>query len=529
MKNIILTLLLFVSIDVIAQYGDAYHAPNNYLIEKQQREYTQGIIDNASVNRNAKNPTYVLSDDTELKNWIKGLKKFEKYPKRVLSAEEIEFEKQRAIKNKIAMDNIKLQNDKNDAIINLRAQQFTDLVAPYIETLKNAGFTARDADFTGYKHLWDRTTLTKKYQADDIMQLAPIMKYVKDNITTISFDELQSMLSLLYFYAPETSFDIIKQVRGRFPDKQPEFDNMTMNSIENYFFSDYQTSNANEIVNTYFDLIKKYPKMAHSFMLYLNAGKGIYYDPYIVKASSVKFNPTEIDKKENRNYRQERLMAITGMTKYDKNWYKPKQMIKILNETRLKLSDVVFLAANNSNYLRLAYENIYNYQNFTLKHDGFIDSENPFHHFSYLLETFEAMAEEGNEDAIKMYAISTCNGRDYSSEKKNAKQDKMLAKVKKWAVSGNYTATIMLFKVMIWEQYHSGGQHLNSPQNCDNAIAIAKNNEKSFSKEQLKQMATIIGNLDIKHDWWNERDGKSVDPVLSKIKTYSDELIINNR
>lgn len=529
MKYKIIIFLFVVSIDAYAQYGDAYHAPNNYLIEKQQRQYTQNTIDRIKDNMNSKSTTNGSANyNNDLKNWLDGLKETNKTPVRVLSAEEIEMNKQRAIKNKIAKEKIDKENAKNDAIINARNELWKSLVAPDIAILVEAGFAQRDADFTGYKHIWDRNTFSKTEQADNIMRLTSVIKYVKNNVNTISFEELQPRLNLLYFYAPSTTFNIINNVRIRFPDKSMEFDNMTMNTIENYFFSNYIISDADEIVNTYFNLIKKYPQMAHSFMMFLNAGNGIYHDPYTIKYNAVKYNPTEIDKKEKRNYMRERLMAITGMTKYDANWYKPKKMKQILNDTKLKFSDIVFLC-DNITHLRPEYNNAYSSQKLVLKHDGSFTTSNPFHSFSGWLETFEALATEGNEDAIKMYAISTCNGSDSEYRKKNAKKDKMFANINKWAGSGDFVATIMMFKVLIWEQYESDALHLNTDKNCDNAIAIAKRNEKLFTKDQLMKMGEILQNINVKHNWRYGDNGKVTDPVLLKIKNYGDELLTNNK
>jgi hypothetical protein len=70
MKYLLIALLL-ISINVSAQYGDAYHRPNNYLIEKNQREYGEKQREQARINTNTKSST---SANTNLDNLIKANK-----------------------------------------------------------------------------------------------------------------------------------------------------------------------------------------------------------------------------------------------------------------------------------------------------------------------------------------------------------------------------------------------------------------------------------------------------------------------
>lgn len=385
-----------------AQYGDAYHAPNNYLIEKNQRDYGEKMRNDIRSQRNSK--TGVVGNNSsgaaELEAAWKANRAWRDKQYREPTASEIEAQR-------ISEENYAKKRKEQEARMQviykeerLRTEKHKELCLPYITSLKKAGFTDNEANRIARRHIIDYTTLSEYPRAEYAKGLEKVLGTYNAESSKMDFAAISSTLDLLYYYAPFTTLKIIEETKKRFPDKEKELDNMTINSLEGYYGSGFSEDEIS-IADRYFTLLEKYPDISFTFLknIYqLNKNADDPYKAYLRKSDN---------RTKSLELIERRINHISGITDFADKRKKVKAVKEMMATYNLSLAEIIF--TGEPNFIKEEYEKIYTAQEKIFDMEKYREFNILFQDGPYT-KLLYTLAEEGNEDAIKLYAVSLGNG-----------------------------------------------------------------------------------------------------------------------
>ena len=504
-----LVLILTGSLKSSAQWGDAYHAPNNYLIQKQQTDYGNKMRNQIRSNTNTKS-TYGSGSGTnqaalELeRNWKAN---WAAVNTRKLTPSEIEakrVDEENRAKNKKAYEAKLAQIYFNER---QHTTKFDNLCSPYINTFITAGFNNLEANRMTRRHIIDYYTLTKKTNADNVINLVSVKNTYKGTAEKMSFEEIKKTLDVLYFYAPFTALQIVGETRKRFPEKEAELDNLELNCLEGYYASDFPNDNT-YIADKYFTLLDKYPDIPYTFLKNIYTTNKNARDPYTTRIFDLGSKKNWDEQKKYVALRADHLSGITNFTEKRKKTKMVKEMMAMHN---LSLADIIFM--DQPSYFKDEYALAYSKQEKIFDIDRYSEYRLLCQKGMYE-DLLEDMADAGDEDAIKMYAISLSNGW---GDKQKKTKEKMFKNILKWSDKGYYPALVMSFRVVTREM--QSGQLPFAKE----AVANAKKNEHLFSAEQLQSLGTLLAATDT-HLWMGKYWDLERDEIVP-IKNYGKELL----